>query len=113
MPAGASMCHLSVLCSLDACLLAWHLKLVVMKRMSVQVCCESIGHAEAVQRTLNRLYCGVVDLLCPPGITPPHPTELAMMSTHSTHPAEEYHTEKQKQVGRCAAVPLLACRPWI
>jgi len=35
------------------------------------------------------------------------------MLAHSTDPAEEYHTEEQQQVGRCAAVPLLACRPWI
>ena len=36
-----------------------------------------------------------------------------MMSTHSTEAAEEYHTEKQQQVGRHAAVPVLAYRPWI
>ena len=30
------------------------------------------------------------------------------MSTHSPDAAEEHHTEEHKQVGRCAAVPLLA-----
>ena len=36
-----------------------------------------------------------------------------MMSTHSTEAAEEYHTEKQQHVGRHAAVPILACGPWM
>ncbi len=30
------------------------------------------------------------------------------MFAHSTHVAEEHHTAEQKQVGRCAAVLLLA-----
>jgi len=35
----------------DACLLAWHLEPILMKMMSVQVCSESTGHAEAVHMT--------------------------------------------------------------
>ncbi len=31
-----------------------------------------------------------------------------MMFAHSTHLAEEHHTEEQKQVGGCAAILLLA-----
>jgi len=40
-----------VVCSPDACLLGWHLEPIVMNMMSVQVCSESTGHAEAVQAT--------------------------------------------------------------
>ena len=47
--ANACLCHLCVLCSLDACLLAWHFKPAVMMMVSVQVCSESAGHAEAVE----------------------------------------------------------------
>ncbi|DBA77886.1 TPA: hypothetical protein ACH3X2_008314 [Trebouxia sp. C0005] len=47
--------------------------------------------------TLSRL-CTVSWWTCyVPGMTLPLPPDLAMMSTHSTHPAEEYHTEEQQQ----------------
>ena len=51
VPASACLCHLYVLCSPNACLLAWHLEPILMDMMSVQVCSESTGHAEAVQMT--------------------------------------------------------------
>ncbi len=66
LPASACQCHLYVLCSPDACWLAWHLEPIVMKVMSVQVCSESTGHAEAVQKTYDPQQVGygkLVDLL--------------------------------------------------
>ena len=36
-----------------------------------------------------------------------------MTSTRGTDAAEGYHTAEQKQVGRCAVIPLLACKAWI
>jgi hypothetical protein len=100
-----------VVCSPDACLLGWHLEPIVMNMVSVQVCSESTGHAEVFKPplTLSRLSMVSWRTCCFPAISPP--VELAMMSTHSTHPAEKYHTEGQKQVG--AAVPFLACRAWM
>ena len=47
------------------------------------------------------------------GMTPPHSVKLAMTSTRGTDAAEGYHTAEQKQVGRCAVIPLLACKAWI
>ncbi len=47
---------------------AWHLEAVVMKMMSVQVCSESTGHAEAVSMTHDPqqvVYCKLVDMLWP------------------------------------------------
>ncbi|KAL0046313.1 hypothetical protein WJX82_008985 [Trebouxia sp. C0006] len=41
--------------------------------------------------------CNSLQAPCQTGITSALPTELAMMSTHSTEAAEEYHTEKQQQ----------------
>lgn len=60
-------CHLCVVCFTDACLLAWHVKAIVIQMMSVHVCSKSVGHAEAVHKicmTLSRVECGrLVDLL--------------------------------------------------
>ena len=78
--------------------------------VSVQVCSESASHAEAVEDKIESNKLDAV--LCWPYLHHT-PTELAMMSTHSPHLAEEHHTEEQKQVGRCAAFPLLACKLWI
>ena len=78
-------------CCPDACLLAWHLEPAVVKIMSVQVCSESTSHAEVVQMTFNLSRLRTVSwwTCCPPGTTPPHPTEVAMLSTHSKHLAEK------------------------
>ena len=86
-------------------LVAGQLETVVMKMMSVQVCSASTGYAETLSvsrlSTVSWWTCSRHDST--------HPTELAMMSTHSTDATEEYHTDKRKQVGHRAAVPLLAC----
>jgi len=50
--AGACLCHLYVLCSPHASLLAWYLEPILMKVMSVQVCSESTSHAEAAQKAM-------------------------------------------------------------
>ena len=61
--------------------------------------------------TLSSLSIASCRTCCFPNITPLPHTELAMMSARSTNPAEECHTEWQKQVG--AVLPLLACMPLI
>jgi len=110
VPACACLCHLYVRCSPDACLLAWHLKPVVVNMMLVQCALSPLAMLRLFKRrmTLSRLSMASWWTCCIPGITPPHPTELALMSTHSTDAAEGCNTEEQKQVGHCAAVPLLA-----
>ena len=45
--------HLYALCSPDTCLLAWHLELVVVKMVSVQVCSGLTDHAEPAQMTCD------------------------------------------------------------
>lgn len=99
VPATACLCHLYVMCSPGTSLLAWHVEPVVMKLMSVQVCSGSTDHAEPAQMTCDPQQAEhgkLVDLLCVPDITPEPPTELALMSTNKTHPAEQYHTEEQQ-----------------
>ncbi len=111
LPTSACLCHLYVVCSPDACLLGWHLEPIVMNMMSVQCVLSPLVMLRLFKPplTLSRLSMVSRRTCCFPAISPP--LELAMMSTHNTHPAEKYHTEGQKQVG--AAVLFLACRAWI
>ncbi len=86
-----------------------------MKMMSVQVCSESTGHAEAVQMTYDPQqveYSKLVDLFYSRhNSTTPNRAGNDVGTQYRS--GIYYHTEEQKQVGHCAAVPLLVCRPWI
>ncbi len=53
VPVCACLCHLYALCSLDTCLLAWHLEPIVIKMMSMQVCSGLTDHAEYAQMTCD------------------------------------------------------------
>lgn len=89
-----------VLCSPDASLLAWHLEPVVMGMTSVQVECGKL-----------------VEVLFPShSSTTPNTAGNKIYTAHSFGDVpcgRGHHTEEQKLVGRRAATPLLACRPWI
>ena len=80
VPASACLCRLYVLCSPNACLLAWHLEPILMKMMSVQLSCESTSHAEAVQM-INDPQLSMISwwTCCLAGLDPPPSKQLAMM----------------------------------
>ncbi len=83
--------------------------------MSLQVCSESTGHAEAVQMTYDPQqveYSKLVDLFYSRhNSTTPNRAGNDVGTQYRS--GIYYHTEEQKQVGHCTAVPFLVCRPWI
>ena len=86
-----------------------------MKMTSVQVCSESTGHAEAVQMTYDPQqveYSKLVDLFYSRhNSTTPNRAGNDVGTQYRS--GIYYHTEEQKQVRHCAAIPLLVCRPCI
>lgn len=81
-------------------MLAWHLELIFTKVMSVQVCSESAGHAEAAQVTHDPqqvVYCKLADLLNSrhKSTTPNRASnDVGTQYRSGTY----YHKDEQKQV---------------
>ena len=98
--ASACMCRHYVLCSPDASLLAWHVQPVITVIIRVQV-----EHNKLVD-VLFSSHISTTSNTAGNEIYTPH-------SFGAIPYGRGYHTEEQQQVGRRAAVPLHACRPWI
>jgi len=90
VPACAFLCHLYV------CVVQMHVGFT--------------SHAEAIQMTFNLSRLRTVSwwTCCPPATSPPHPTELAMLSTHSTHLAEKI-THRKAEAGRTLCCQFSSC----